>query len=61
MKKTDSLVKKITIVIIVAAVVYAFSEALISTLLNHIIDEFHLTGTGERIMSSLMNAGLIER
>lgn len=59
MKKADSLVKQITSVIIIAAVVYAFSGALISTLLNHIIDTFHLTGAGEGIMSSLMNAGLM--
>ena len=59
MKESNSLVKKITIVIIAAAVVYAFSGALISTLLNHIIDEFHLTGTSEGIMSSLMNVGLM--
>ena len=55
-KKT---IRTITALIIVGGVVYAFSGALINTLLNQIIDEYHLTGANEGLMTSLLSVGMM--
>ena len=59
MEDRKKIIRTITILIIAGAVTYAFSGALLNTLINQIIDEFNLTGTNEGIMASLQSLGMM--
>ncbi len=54
---TKKIIKSITILIIITGIVYAFSGALINSLINEIIEEFHISGALEGLMATLVSFG----